>query len=342
MCLGTRIHLIISLCYAWSAGAKIGGWDTAPNTQYHIQTDEGPERYFKYQTISGQYRKEKRLQDGTVVGSYGWVDANGFLRLRDYIADDKGYRIVNTKMVRVGVDMPIGEAVSVSKKLPSQGGVGLQQTTRRPPTKPAPISLSDYLNEKFVTSPAPISLSDYLKEKQYATTPAPLALSTYLKSPIVEVSNNGLPSSTAAPFRQEPNTTPAPIEYPSTPAPYYSTTPSHVRPQTFRPYFNPNAITYDQKAYESVGAARYETGQGEPPQYDGVAMTHNGFRYYLPRHYHEEETLQGDQRAGSFGYIDPFGIRRVIYYNTSPVDGFVHRKNNRYVGFQATPYDPRF
>lgn len=62
----------------------------APNTQYHIQTDEGPERYFKYQTISGQYRKERRLQDGTVVGTYGWVDADGYLRLNDYVADSKG------------------------------------------------------------------------------------------------------------------------------------------------------------------------------------------------------------------------------------------------------------
>lgn len=67
-----------------------GGWDTAPNTQYHVQTDEGPERYFKYQTISGQYRKERRLQDGTVVGTYGWVDADGYLRLNDYVADSKG------------------------------------------------------------------------------------------------------------------------------------------------------------------------------------------------------------------------------------------------------------
>lgn len=82
-----------------AASAKIGGWDTSPNTQYHIQTDEGPERYFKYQTLSGQYRKEKRLEDGTVVGTYGWVDQLGYLRLRDYIADSKGYRIVRTKKV---------------------------------------------------------------------------------------------------------------------------------------------------------------------------------------------------------------------------------------------------
>lgn len=76
-----------------------GGWDTEPNTQYHIQTDEGPERYFKYQTISGQYRKERRLQDGSVVGTYGWVDADGYLRLNDYVADSKGNKILPTRNI---------------------------------------------------------------------------------------------------------------------------------------------------------------------------------------------------------------------------------------------------
>lgn len=76
------------------------------------------------------------------------------------------------------------------------------------------------------------------------------------------------------------------------------------------------------------------------PEYDGVSVTNDGFRYYIPRAYHEEQT-SGDRRDGSFGYIDPFGIRRVIYYNTAPGTGFQHRKNNRYVGFDATPYDPR-
>jgi len=76
-----------------------GGWDTEPNTHYHIQTDEGPERYFKYQTISGQYRKERRLQDGSVVGTYGWVDADGYLRLNDYVADSKGKSVTHSVLI---------------------------------------------------------------------------------------------------------------------------------------------------------------------------------------------------------------------------------------------------
>ena len=75
--------------------------------------------------------------------------------------------------------------------------------------------------------------------------------------------------------------------------------------------------------------------------FDGSYTTSNGFQYYLKRQYHEEEHDKTGNNIGSFGYIDPFGIRRVIYYKTDPQNGgFLHRKNNRYVGFAATPYDP--
>lgn len=77
------------------------------------------------------------------------------------------------------------------------------------------------------------------------------------------------------------------------------------------------------------------------PPYDGVHTTANGFQYYLRKHYHEEERGSDGSNVGSFGYVDPFGIRRVIYYKTDPLTGgFLHRKNNRYVGLNATPYDP--
>lgn len=85
----------------------------------------------------------------------------------------------------------------------------------------------------------------------------------------------------------------------------------------------------------------YQTVRRADHIYDGVSVTNDGFRYYLPRQYHEEANSGSSTREGSFGYIDPFGIRRVVYYNTGPGKGFVHRKNNRFVGFNATPYDPR-
>ncbi|CAH0769291.1 unnamed protein product [Bemisia tabaci] len=310
------------------SSAKIeGGWDTDPKTQYHIQTDEGPERYFRYQTMSGQYRKEKRLPDGTVVGSYGWVDPDGYLRLRDYIADDKGYRIVKTKKVFVGKEAPIGNAVASAKYVPSQGGVGVENAQLKPQP---PVYKSSYDSSALLRFPTtlepsstPISLADYLKSKE---SPNAIPVSDYLherKQQVQDYLRFGE-------RKQEPEVVVTPNAYPK-PENYSPLSQDYVQPITFRPYFNTktyNDNTLDNAILDS--------------SYDGVAMTHNGFRYYLPRHYHEEESPNSYQRAGSFGYIDPFGIRRVIYYNTSPGSGFKVRKNNRYVGFNSTPYDPRF
>ena len=71
--------------------------------QYHIQTDQGPERFFRFQTTTGQYRKEQRHLDGSVTGTYGWVDPNGVLRLFDYISDDGGYRIDQKRLYKVSI-----------------------------------------------------------------------------------------------------------------------------------------------------------------------------------------------------------------------------------------------
>lgn len=75
------------------------------------------------------------------------------------------------------------------------------------------------------------------------------------------------------------------------------------------------------------------------PDYNDVTVTRNGFRYILPHQYHEEEQITDSKKAGSFGYVDPFGIRRVVYYNASPEKGFVHRNRNRYMGLGSQPYD---
>merc|ERR1712001_459627 len=74
--------------------------------QYHIQTDLGADRFFRFQTHSGQYRKEILRPDGSQEGTYGWVDPNGVLRLFDYIADNFGYRIVKESLFKVGQAAP--------------------------------------------------------------------------------------------------------------------------------------------------------------------------------------------------------------------------------------------
>jgi len=74
--------------------------------EYLIQTDLGDDRFFRFQTHSGQYRKEVLRPDGSQEGTYGWVDPNGVLRLYDYIADNQGYRIVKESLFKVGSASP--------------------------------------------------------------------------------------------------------------------------------------------------------------------------------------------------------------------------------------------
>ncbi|XP_052862612.1 uncharacterized protein LOC128269246 [Anopheles cruzii] len=405
-------------------------WGSPDSNQYHIQTDEGPERYFRYQTDNGQFRKEKRLQDGTVIGTDAWIDASGYLRQNDYIADHKGYRILKSKTVYVGRDRPIQDAIKVAKTKPADSGILVPSDPsyeppappppappqhRQPiqpvaigPSTPGPISLhhvTPSLHAVYVRPHSEPIASNHLPPSpsagQYYPTATPRPLDIYVPSTTyAPLPGNDLSSAPIAVYA--PSSTPSPLRDGSEAhlpplvlfrsghiaATTYS--PPHRRrrpnqPQrrpdeqivigSSRPYvesstpvaislqqhqlgpsdnnlldgygdFNRDLIEPPVNRYDRYNSRytvdpirRADTAESHP--YDGVAVTNDGFRYYLPRQYHEERHSGSDTRDGSFGYIDPFGIRRVVYYNTGPEKGFVHRKNNRFVGFNATPYDPR-
>lgn len=59
----------------------------------------------------------------------------------------------------------------------------------------------------------------------------------------------------------------------------------------------------------AVGQTR--TSLVDAPEYDGTHATADGFQYYLKTHYHEEENV-ANRKVGSFGYLDPFNIRRSV------------------------------
>lgn len=321
-CLG--LLTVSALCLtADEIEAQRSGWNLNPNTQYHIQTDEGPERFFRFQTANGQYRKEKRLADGTVIGTEGWLDPLGYLRLKDYIADHEGFRILRSKMVYVGKDRPIQDAVAETKKQPAQTGV-----LARPRRPPNPFRRPDP-NDVV----APLSGNDIASGYYTPTTVRPRPSVSY--SPIVGNDyyanpRPGYPSSGLQNFDgyQRPQPT------------YYhrgsASRPTQILEAPYDPAIERTAVrTTGYRSPISRGDA------ADLPPYDGTYTTSNGFQYYLRRQYHEEERQPDGNNVGSFGYIDPFGIRRVIYYKTDPrTGGFLHRKNNRYVGFAATPYDP--
>lgn len=347
-------NFLLLVC-ACSVLAALDGYSTRQDPdQFHIQTDEDDERYFLYQTHNGQYRKERRLKDGSVVGSTGWVGADGYLRLQDYIADGQGYRIYKSKTVYVGVNRPISESIQIAKTAPTDSGFGVTPAPARaiPRNRGTPLVTSS-------TQAPPLS-SSYTSPNifplEVSVTPPPPNYSHPTAKPQVFVSTNGIDSSTklydfrptVAPITtSEASSTPSPYEYDSSNTNtlddgYYAS--DSKRYDIYNPNSYRHADAWLRRLQQQSQQARIPIGDGYTPQfssYDGVSLNNNGFRYYLPKQYHEEETSASQERTGSFGYVDPFGIRRVIYYNTSPGEGFQIRKNNRYVGHDATPYDPR-
>ncbi|XP_017127737.1 helicase SRCAP [Drosophila elegans] len=437
--------------------AVVSGSQTPSANQYHIQTDEGPERYFRFQTDSGQFRKEKRLQDGTVIGTEAWIDAAGYLRQKDYIADKEGYRILKSKTIYVGLGRAVEDAIKSTKAAPAQSGVLVHGGS----SGSSANSLGSYQRPNYgyissttsTTTPAPVQSSlldivdsgvgklNYLPPEQAAKIlpqsqlgfdhypdELPRASGQLLSplpatplNPLVDIHPNAEPvqdlelnainvydaeadrsfghgqfgsvisSTTARPpsldmlpplsahrRRLRPRPTPAPIAIvSSTPAPIsggdlygYSSPQPFVAPAPYQfappasssstgyGYYPPPQSPLEVNSLEAALLPPLPSAHGyrrrlrpRPVQgnhleglaaseYDGVGTTRNGFRYVLPKQYHEEETNPADgKRAGSFGYVDPFGIRRVVYYNAAPGRGFVHRNNNQFVGANGAPYD---
>jgi len=270
---------------------------------------------------------------------------------------------VKNKKLFVGIQTPVSQAVSAAKYVPPIAGTAVSVSPYRSATAtivtrpaavvavtPAPPRESSWRGSPFVypsdtqSSPLrfpaagspPRSVASQFRRPQPTSTASPVA-DYYSVRPvdvnsIAATADGGEGDDDARrPYRRRSSSSTAATVTASTAEEQQPLYEQPLRPHTFRP------------AYRKVVDIRTTP---EPPaeqaQYDGVSFVRNGFKYYLPRHYHEEQSDDaGDTRAGSFGYVDPFGIRRVVYYNTAPGTGFVHRKNNRYVGLNAEPYDPR-
>ncbi|KAI4478191.1 hypothetical protein M0804_012149 [Polistes exclamans] len=310
------IVLTLSILYSTSNAYEESegrNWNYVPNTQYHIQNDEGPERYFRFQTLNGQFRKEKRLADGTVIGTEAWLDPLGYLRYKDYIADHQGFRILKSKMIYVGKDTPIQEALIITKNSPAQSGVLV-----KPQKPPNPFRKT---NRNINVNPLP--RNDINTGYYTPTTIKPITISPYFsQSNNNDYYNNNRENNVIRSDNSNDN-------------PYYRSN-NIVQPiEILRP---PPIVSSNNGDYANRNSHNQLSDDIIQP--NEIYNTNNGFEYYLKRQYHEEEREPNGDSVGSFGYIDPFGIRRVIYYKTdSQSGGFIHKKNNRYVGFNGKPYD---
>ncbi|XP_054265281.1 uncharacterized protein LOC128988100 [Macrosteles quadrilineatus] len=80
---------------------------------YFDQDDQGPGTYsWGYDiedasTRNVQFRRERRLPNGTVTGSYGLVEPDGNIKIVHYTADTQGYRVVIENSLRGDESHPL-------------------------------------------------------------------------------------------------------------------------------------------------------------------------------------------------------------------------------------------
>ncbi|XP_071522898.1 uncharacterized protein [Panulirus ornatus] len=322
----------------------VSGYSMTP-IQYHIQTDTAPDRYFRFQTYSGQFRKEKRLDDGTVFGSYGWVDANGLLRLYDYVADAKGYRIVRQrtmKVPKITEPPPITSATEapILSHSTEPSVSDLIQATARPRVPAIPE-----VKPEAVAPPYDPSSQATTEDTSSASVPV-----TQSKHDTIRLDSRPQASPARIPTRTHNrgstrwgNRRRRPVASP--------VTPSRVkRPQLLQPLRQQGS----SKSDVNTGKRRTTTAQqvssgtsdltssGTSQQVTGVARDPAGIddlpaegkftiNYDLGNQFHFEKLLPDGTKVGKHGYVDPLGILRVSHYSSGPA-GHTQRQESRWVG----------
>jgi hypothetical protein len=358
-----NILILLQWNWNWVEGA-LSGYNETP-TQYHIQTDEGPERFFRFQTFNGQYRKERRLDDGTVLGSYGWVDPAGFLRMTDYIADGKGYRVLKSRMEYVGVKAIPEVEVKKQKQTPMKHSTrvlvaknpiflnALESVVVPQVSKEGPKPTESPYDTPTTFSPKLYETVKPLPKLLFQTpTPTP-SPRFYVRSTPTTQTPQKLPAVPSASVTALPkiyvrslvnefkeNNANAGTPKPSVPGAFARrpTTQNIFRAAETRPElisilpinrFRPSPLVQNNQNTGETNAEKIDVFRN----YTTPLRRGTGFVYKIPNQYHQDETQEDGSRMGSFGYVDPFGIRRVIHYNAGR-NGFQHSKDFKFVGKQ--------
>ncbi|XP_037799596.1 uncharacterized protein LOC119594603 isoform X2 [Penaeus monodon] len=327
--------------------------------QYHIQTDDGSERYFRYQTYDGQYRKEKRLDDGTVIGTYGWVDATGLLRLYDYVADLSGYRIVRKKTLKMAQQprAPVTEAPV--RRNPSR------PSSFRTPSR-ASVRDQPGLSVSVVRTPTPKPSYTLQRTSPIRRPQAPRG--TAPTSDSADAPSQGLPlGESGSEAQPDPATVGDPTGNPATHANRghggtatkltSHTTATQASGEagtlTRRPVrvgsSSPRRRTQSTREHlvQRTGDLLIERTRDLVTERPGDKVTEapiNGpinrrlpeagtysINYDLGNQFHKEKILPDGTKVGKHGYVDPLGILRVTYYTTGP-NGHQQSQESKWVG----------
>ena len=334
-------------------------------TQFHIQTDTGDNRFFKYQTWNGSFRKEVTLDDGSVAGSYGWVDANGILRVTEYVSDDKGYRITKTETYNVGKQTTpapgTGAAVpGPTTPLPSppEPQQPIQPVQPVQPAKPPQHEESNEISDDqtfFVpvlrpySGPLPVARNPFFVLTGVPSAPQPF----FAKSPIVRqlplrkrrrlgastfgARTNGIqPVFDEIQGRSAGSKVQGPIDnkddflfFPERQAKRARFEAADQVP--LRRRLLKNGRVFARVPNAIGGRALVVKRRRNKSPIHGDKMSIN---YQTDKTFHTEVEAEDGERHGEYGYIDPLGVRRVVTYTTGArgSSGITKQKENDYVG----------
>lgn len=230
-----------------------------------------------------------------MVGTYGWVDPNGYLRLRDYIADNAGYRILKSRMLFVGDGADVGNAVVAAKNVPATGG-----ELASPNSSPF-NTYSVTPNRAIYVPPLPANQNLYnrpsetriyvpnLPENGQGTTPAstfrllqnlgPQYFHSSTPSPVRYYTPSPTPAAYTASTPQTvhiyPSASPSPQYYSSSPSPqYYTSTPSPIH------YYSSSTPTTNHYVSSTPAPTHYYQSTTASPVHYYPSSTPSAVHYY--------------------------------------------------------------
>ncbi|XP_058464802.1 uncharacterized protein LOC131438662 [Malaya genurostris] len=153
---------------------NIGGrFQTIEYPSYNIPNPYGPGTYaFGYEIedpISGnvQFRDEEKLQNGTVRGSYGYLQPDGSVVITRFVADLYGYR-ANTEIKRsdgqhlttIPVQLPLTEGNSIESNVAAAAANSY-------PSLSAPPTYNPALNPNYIDPQYTAAILNNIKNQQY-------------------------------------------------------------------------------------------------------------------------------------------------------------------------------
>merc|ERR1711884_694267 len=98
--------------YTYAAPAPVVPVAPVSGSQFHAQDEASDQYHFGY--ANGDSSKEEiKLPDGSIQGTYSYVDANGIVQTVNYVADEHGFRVAAANLPKSPAPSPAAAAAPV-------------------------------------------------------------------------------------------------------------------------------------------------------------------------------------------------------------------------------------